>query len=302
MEHHHGPEEAGQEDLGFGLAVTGVILAVEVAGGLLAGSLALLGDAGHVLLDGLALGLSWFAVRQSRRPPNPSRTFGYHRTGILAAAVNSLVLILLSLFLGYRSYLRLLHPAPVAGPVMIGAAAAGLILNLIVASRLHGHSSLNLRSAMWHALGDAGAALGVIVAGILVAVWHLYRADAMMGLLIALIIVVGALRLLAEAVDVLMEGTPAHVDLDRLTEALRSLPGVRNVHDLHVWSITTDWNALSCHLVVDHRSLAESQKLLRELEELLRERFGIQHSTVQIEDDEYHSSTLFCLDCPPEEN
>ena len=301
--HHHHPAQlaaAGLSGLRFGLLLTGVILAVEIAGGLWAGSVALLSDAGHVLLDGFALGLSWFALKQAERPPNPNRTFGYHRTGILAAALNSLILVLLSLLLIYRAILRLQHPAPVAGPIMLIAALLGLGLNLLVAQRLGGHHNLNLRTAMWHSLGDAGAALGVIVASLVIALWHWYQADPIMGLVIAIVIAVGAFRLLAEAINVLMEGTPSHVDVEHLTAAITALPGVLNIHDLHVWTITTDWNALSCHLLVEKETLAESQALLDSLEELLQADFGIQHSTVQLEDHHHHGSTLFCLDCPPE--
>ena len=270
------------------IALTAAILLVEAAGGLVSGSLSLLSDAGHMLTDVLALVLSLMAVRFSALPASPAKSYGYHRLEILTALVNGSLLILVSGVLVYKAVRRFVAPSPIDGLVMIGVALVGLVANLAGLAMLSSrHENLNIRSARMHILGDALSSAGVVATSLVMALTGWYRLDSIVAGAIAIVIAVGALRLVREAVDVLLESTPAGLSLEEVGRAIAGVPGVREVHDLHVWSITTRLPALSGHVRVDAGTHASGDELLSLIQMRLRDRFGIVHTTIQIESSSY---------------
>ena len=268
--------------LAFGLTI-GVLL-IELAGGLLAHSLALLSDAGHVLTDVFALGLAWFAVDQSSRPADRRRSYGYQRVGILAALVNAITLIVIVLAIAYEAVQRLATPEHVQGGIVIAAALVGIAINtfVIVTLRNGGHN-LSLRAALLHVTGDVAASIGVVVSGAVILLTSWLYIDPLLSLAIACLIAFGAWRIVREAVNTLMEGTPREIDLDAVTAEITGARLVEGVHDLHVWALSTDETALSCHVVIDDVSLGDAEHVVRELEGRLCERFAIGHTTIQVE-------------------
>jgi len=257
-----------------------------VVGGWLTGSLALLADAGHMLSDVAALGLSVFAIRIARRPPTPTRTYGHHRTEILAALVNGAMLVAISIFVLIEACRRLAAPPEVNAPVMMAVAGGGLLFNIVGMQLLAAgrEENLNVRGAWLHVATDALGSLQTIVAGGLI--WWLgWRwADPAASIVIALLVIWSSWSLLRDAVAVLMEGAPRHLDVVQVREALTCVPGVVGVHDLHVWTITSGRDALSAHLVVGESS--QRGKTLEQVRGTLADRFGIKHVTVQLEHDE----------------
>lgn len=293
-----------QASLRFAVMVSAAILLAELVGGFVANSLALLSDAGHIFTDVLALSLSWFAVRQAERPATGRMTFGYHRWGILVAVVNALSLVGISGAIFYEAYRRWYEPEPVRGGLMMGVAVLGLAANLIVASRLHKHvgENLSVRSAWWHVWGDALSSVGVISGGVIILLTGYQRVDTIVAMLIGLIIVFGAWRVLREAVAVLLEASPRHLDTRRVIEVINGVPGVKGVHDLHVWSIAPGFNMLSCHLLIDDRRLSECASISEQVRETLGKQFNIGHSTLQLECDNCESGdALYCSLKPAED-
>ncbi len=282
--------------LGFGLALTLLILAFEAAAGVWSHSLALLSDAGHVLTDAAALGLAWFAVAQGERPATARKTFGYHRVGILVALFNAAFLLVVVGWIGWQAVQRLQHPEPVLAPMVIGAAAVALAANLFISRQLATvQRSLNVRAAGLHVVGDLLASAGVLAAGVVIALTGWYAADALVSLAIAALIAVGAWSVVQEAVDILMEATPAGVDAQRLVEAVRRVGGVRELHDLHVWAVTSDVRALSAHLLVEDQMISQADQVQQEVRELLAHEFGIEHATLQLEGNACGPGTTFCV-------
>lgn len=293
--HHHGHHHGHPGDTSAGnrrrLALTLVLAATymlaEAVGGWLTGSLALLADAGHMLSDAAALGLSLFAMWIAQRPPTPRRTWGYHRTEILAALINGATLLALSVWVVIEAVERFRSPSEVDAPVMMAISVGGLVVNLIGLSILSGglsggrDESLNVRGAWLHVLTDALGSVQAIVAGALIWAYGWQWADPLASILISLLVVYSAWHLLRETVGVLMEGTPSHIDLDDVRDTLAGLPGVEGVHDLHVWTITSGMVALSVHLVVEAETA--SRALLGTVRTSLHDQFGIHHATVQIE-------------------
>jgi cobalt-zinc-cadmium efflux system protein len=270
--------------LKLALALTCVVLAIELVGGLVSHSLALLSDAGHVLTDVFALGLAWFAVAQASRPADARRSYGYHRVSILAALVNSVTLIVIVIAIAYEAVRRLSHPEPVQGGVVIVAALAGIAINTFVAFGLRGQShSLNMRSAMLHVVGDIGASVGVVVAGVVILLTGWLYIDPLLSLGIAVLIAFGAWRIVRETVNLLMEGTPAEIDLAAVTKEITGTELVTGMHDLHVWALSSEEVALSCHVVVGDCELREAEHVVRDLEGRLCTKFAIGHTTIQVE-------------------
>jgi len=265
------------------LVLTGAFMLVELAAGFWTGSLALLADAGHMLTDAGALALALFATWIAARPPTPAKTYGYYRAEILAALVNALVLLAVAGGILFEAWRRWESPSAVlAGPMAL-VAAGGLGVNLVCAWLLHrgAAASLNVRAAYLEVLSDALSSLATLVAaGVLLATgWA--GADPLAGVFIALLIVPRTWALLTQAVNVLLEGTPPHLELSEIESAMCAVPGVRRVHDLHVWTLTSGREAMSAHVVVD--DVRESERLLEALHALLHARFGIDHTTVQLE-------------------
>ena len=270
--------------LRWALVLTCVVLAVELAGGLLSHSLALLSDAGHVLTDVFALGLAWFAVAQANRPADKRRSYGYHRVSILAALVNSIVLIGIVIAIGYEALRRLANPEPVQGGIVIIAALLGIAINLYVAFGLRGDShNLNMRAALLHVTGDIGASIGVVLAGAVILLTGWLYIDPLLSIVIAVLIAYGAWRIVRETVNLLMEGTPRDIDLAAVTSEITGTKLITGMHDLHVWALSSDEMALSVHVVVDDCPLGEAEHVVRDLEQRLCDRFSIGHTTIQVE-------------------
>jgi cobalt-zinc-cadmium efflux system protein len=267
----------------------------EAAGGWLTGSLALLADAGHMLADVAAIGLALLAVWFSSRPATPRKTFGYYRLEILAALVNGVALVVISLLIIYEAYHRWANPQPVKSGLMITVAIGGLLVNIICAYILHGHheEDLNVRGAWLHVLGDALGSVGAILAGALMLLYNWYLADPLFSIIISLLIVWSSWKLIRESTNVLLEGTPAHINLRAVEEAILETEGVENVHDLHIWTITAGREALSAHVI--HADAIQPPVLLSELRNKLHERFGVDHLTIQMETPPFEDDTFhFC--------
>ncbi|MFB5189886.1 cation diffusion facilitator family transporter [Alicyclobacillus fastidiosus] len=295
--HHHGilHTHAPTGKMGKAFVLTCAILIVELIGGWFSHSLALMSDAGHVLTDVFAIGLSWFAIRQSVKPADESMTFGYARSGILAALVNGLTLIVITLWILMEAYRRLQHPGHVHSLWMFISASVGLCVNLYLALGMRHEENLNVKSAVLHMLGDAAASAGVIVAGIIISFTHWYIVDPLLSIAIAVLIAFGAWRIVRQTMKILMEGTPQTVDFRAVVDELKALPGIQDVHDVHVWAITSGQNALSCHAVLDgNMTIRDSQQVLRDAEHCLAH-FGIGHVTIQIEDGSHpHENRELC--------
>jgi cobalt-zinc-cadmium efflux system protein len=271
------------------MAVAGGVMLIEIAGSLASNSLALLSDAGHMFTDFLALGLALFAITMANRPASSRVTFGYYRVEILAALANGVLLVLVALWLFYEAFERFVDPPVVTGSIVAGVALVGLAGNILGLYILRGASrqNLNMRGAVMHVLSDALSSAAVVISGAVIAFTGWYRLDPILSTLIGLIIVVGAVRLLKESVDVLLEATPTGIDLDSVVEEMRGIEGVLQVHDLHIWSITSGMTALSGHVVLQAMTLSHSDQVLNTIKEILRKRYGIEHTTIQIESEAY---------------
>jgi cobalt-zinc-cadmium efflux system protein len=269
--------------LAAALVLSALYMVAEAVGGLVTGSLALLADAGHMLSDVGALSLGLFALWFARRPSGPRFTYGYYRTEILAALVQGAVLVAIAVGILLEAVERIGAPRPVDGAPMLVIATGGLAVNLFGLLLLRGtrEESLNLRGAWLHVLTDALGSVGAMAAGACVWLFGWQAADPLASVAIALLVVHSALQLLREAVAVLMEGAPGHLDVDQIRDALCSLACVEAVHDLHVWTITSGVVSLSCHAVKHDGATPEG--VLEEMRSLLRERFGIAHVTIQVE-------------------
>ena len=277
-------DRAGElQALRVGLAVTALLCLAELIGGWLTNSLALISDAAHMFTDVGALALAVFAVRFAARPASQQKTFGYHRAEILAALVNGVVLWVVVFFILWEAWQRFLEPETVRARGMLVVAVFGLVANVVVALRLRAHrdESLNLRGAYLHVVSDLLGSIGAVAAGVVLVTTGWAGADAVASVGIAILILAGSWRLVREAVDVLMEAVPPHVDLERLERALASVPGTCEIHDLHVWSITTGHCALSVHAVVD--GSASDDEILDAMEALCARDFLIDHATIQLE-------------------
>jgi cobalt-zinc-cadmium efflux system protein len=289
--HSHGLERPAAGSAGarhrrsliWALALTTTFLVVEVIGAWISGSLALLADAAHMLTDAGGLALALFAIWFAARPPSAAKTYGYLRAEVLAALVNAVVLLLLAVYILYEAYQRFFAPPEVLSTPMLIVAVVGLVVNLISMRLLAAGSeeSLNLKGAYFEVLADMLGSLGVIASALIIMFTGWTLADPIIGAAIGLFIVPRTWALLKHAVNILLEGTPAGFELTKLDAALRALPGVIDTHDLHVWTITSGIDAMSGHLVIADG--ADHQALLVAARTVLHERFGIDHSTIQIE-------------------
>jgi len=283
--------------MGAAVTLTLVFVLVEAAAGWFAHSLALLSDAGHNLADAAALGLTWYALWIAGKPSHEGMTFGYHRVGIVAALANAVSLVLIGVFIGWEAIARIRQPEIANGPVMIVIAIAGILVNLAIGLWLHKGSKddLNIRSAYLHMLGDAVSAFGVVIAGVLVATTHAPLADPVVSLLIAGLILYSSYGVLVESATVLLEGTPAGMDMPALIAAIKRVGGVIDVHDLHVWMVGPGVVACSCHIVVAEQSVREGQQVLRAVAHDIEHRFQITHTTVQVEVEGCDADDMYCM-------
>ena len=286
--HHHA---ASTRALAWSLGLTFVILIAEGVGGWMSNSLALLADAGHVLTDAGALGLSLFVAWLARQPGTPGKTFGYLRWEILAALINGATLLVISVWIVIEAMVRFKQPEPVAGGLMLGVALLGFLVNGVAVWLLHGvrDGSLNVRGAYLHVLGDMLASGGTVVAAVLIRYSGWLRADPIASLVTTVLIVAGAWTLVRESVDVLLEAAPPHIELDAVRDSVETIPGVESVHDLHVWTVTSGMVAMSAHAIV--RDVANHQAVLERAHDLLQE-MGIHHVTIQLECDEMFDREL----------
>jgi cobalt-zinc-cadmium efflux system protein len=264
------------------LIVTAVFLVVEVVGGVLSNSLALLADAGHMLTDVAALALSLFVAWFSRQPASPAKTYGYLRWEVLAAFLNGATLLLISVWIVWEAALRLRAPEPLGSGLMLAVAVAGLVVNVIAARMLHAHgvSSLNVRAAYLHVLGDLLGSVATVAAAVIIRWTGWLAADPIASILMAVLILRGAWRLVRESVDVLLESSPSYISLGSVRAQLEAIPGVESVHDLHVWTVTSGLVAMSAHAIV--RESDRHQHVLEHVHDAMR-LFGIDHVTVQLE-------------------
>ncbi|HEX2209955.1 MAG TPA: cation diffusion facilitator family transporter, partial [Longimicrobium sp.] len=267
-------------------ALAATYMVAEFVGGWLSNSLALLADAGHMLSDTGALALSLFALWIAQRPATPTRTYGYYRTEILAALANAATLIAISIVIFIEAFKRFHHPEPVMGLTVMWIAAGGLAVNVIGLVVLHGgkDESLNIRGAWLHMLTDALGSVGAILGGVAVWAFGWFWADPAVSVAIAVLVLYSSWHLLRESVGVLLEGTPPHIDLEAVRAGMERVEGVEEVHDLHVWTITSGMEALSAHVVVGERALRrESGEILADLHCMLHDEFHLHHLTIQIE-------------------
>jgi len=269
--------------IAFAIALSVALL--ELIGGVLSNSLALLSDAAHVFIDALSLGIALFAIKIAAKPHTPSLTYGYHRVEILAAFVNGATLIGVSVFIFYEAYRRFLEPPQVSSDLMIIFASIGLIANLVMVKILakHSNESLNVRGAFLHVIGDTLASVGVIAGGVAIAFTSLNIIDLLVGVFIGAIILRSAIKICKDCTRIFLEGTPKEVDIMEVKSEIEGVEGVKEVHDLHVWTITSGMDALSGHIVVKDQMLSQSQVILSRLNDMLKEKFGLYHSTLQLE-------------------
>lgn len=275
------------------LGLTAVYMFAEAVGGWLTNSLALLADAGHMLTDVAALSLTLAAIWFGSRPATAKKTFGYYRLEILAAFINGIALCLISVFVIYEAFERFYAPPEIKGMQMTLIALGGLCVNLIAAFLLHSDHKhdLNMRGAWLHVVGDALGSVAAISAGVLIIAFGWVWADAVCSFLISLIIIFGAWRLIKESVNVLLEGTPAHINLKAVEETIRNIKDVADVHDLHVWTITSGMDALSVHVI--HAENVLPKELLQTIRRKLHDEFGIDHLTIQMETLEFEEHDCF---------
>jgi cobalt-zinc-cadmium efflux system protein len=288
--------QATTRRMALALGITLIFVFIEAGAGIIANSLALLTDAAHNLTDVITLALSWYAIRLTLRPANSGKTFGYHRAGILIALFNSTTLVLIALGIFYEAYQRLLNPPQVEAGLMTVVAALAFVVNLGTALLVKPGSDLDLnqRSAFIHLAGDALATLGALIAGVLIMLTGWMILDPLVSVFIGLLIVWNAWLIIRESVEILLEGTPRDIDVEVLVKDIRQVPGVRGVHDLHVWSITQNMRALSAHVLVNDEPISIAAEVQRGINALLQQRYNIAHATLQLECVGCEPDTLYC--------
>lgn len=283
MDHQHDVRAQNRRVLAVVLGLTAAFTVVEVVGGIATGSLALLADAAHMLSDNFALGLALFAVWLAGRPSTPERTFGYQRAEILAALANGVILVALAIWIFVEAWQRFSSPPDVLAGWVAVVAVLGLGVNLVAAFLLHrhGHDTLNTRAALRHVLADALGSVGVLVSALVILVTGWEYADPVAGVVIGLLVLASSWTVLRDSVHILLEGAPKGIDAAALGRRLAEMPGVVDVHDLHVWTITSGFHALAAHVLVDRGDDCHARR--RELEEVLLREYGIQHTTLQVD-------------------
>ncbi len=271
--------------LRWSLLATSTFVLIEVVAGFRAHSLALISDAGHNFTDALALGLAWLGFYLQSKPADESKTFGYHRAGVLSAFVNALTLVVLSAWILYESVLRLGNPQAVNETVMIAVASLGLLMNggIMLALKSASRGDVNIRGAFIHMLGDALGSIAIIAGALAIRYTGWRQVDPILSILIALLIVWTAWDIIRESLNILLEGLPRGIQLGDVTKAMEATPGVLDVHDLHIWSLGSSAHALSCHVRIEDVPPSASDVILRRLNGVLEEKFHIAHTTVQFE-------------------
>ena len=283
--HSHAHGHASARVLGWSFAATSVFVAIELLSGLRAHSLALISDGFHNATDALSLLIAWFAVYLQAKPADESRTFGYHRAGVLAAFVNAIGLVLLSGWVIYESAIRFVHPTGVDQNVMMAVAAGGVVLNggIMLGLRQSGSNDINIRSAFLHMLGDLLGVVAIMIGAMIIRYTGFTRIDPILSVLIAVLIIWTAWDITRESLNILLEGLPRGLELKQVVTAIRDVEGVLDVHDLHIWSIGSSAHALSCHVLIADMPPSKSDHILHRVKDVLADRFHVHHTTVQFE-------------------
>ncbi len=279
------PSRNAEQRLWIALAISSVIVVIEFTGGYLGKSLALLSDSGHVLTDVLAISVSILTLRLGRLQHTARRTFGYHRAEIFAALINGSTLIAVALLIIYEAFLRLQQPTQVQGPLVLSLASLGLVGNLTTTGLLArtGKTSLNVRGVFLHAVGDTVSSIAVIISSVVVVFAGYSGLDPIAAVLIGILIMRSAYGLVRESTNILLEATPRHLELESIAKAIRSVEGVKGVHDLHVWTITSGLYALSGHVTLDSDRISQGSIIIEKVAAKLKGSFGIEHVTLQME-------------------
>jgi len=282
--------------LTLSLILTAAFVVIEVIAGVFGNSLALLTDAAHNFTDVIALGLSWYALHLATKPAHAGKTFGYHRVGILVALINSTTLILIAFGIFFEAYHRFLTPPEVDSTLLIVVGAVAFIINLVTALMVKegSENDLNLRSAFLHLMGDVMSTLGAVIAGIIIAFTNWNWLDPFVSVLIGVFILYNAWSILKQTIHILLESTPENINMDSMVTELRSVNGVLDVHDLHVWSISENLRMLSAHVVIDNVSIGEGVSIQHNINELLAHNYNIQHATLQMECEGCGNGLLYC--------
>lgn len=282
--------------LKLAIFITGSIFLAEIIGGIYTNSLALLADAGHMLTDLAALILSFVAFKIGERKANTKKTFGYKRFEIVIAFVNGLILWALSIYISYEAVLRLFQPEEIKGGVMLVIAIFGLIANLVSAYLLfsHSHDNLNIRGAFLHVVGDALGSIGAILAGIFIITFGWYIVDPVVSILISVLIIISSWNLVRDSLNILLEGAPKNIDQHQIGERLKNIKKVRNIHDIHIWTITSGVHNLSCHMTIEN--FENASEILSQSKKILETEFNISHMTIQLEPVGFDD----CFDCGSE--
>lgn len=294
-DHVESTETIGRK-LRIGIFLNLGIVIVQVIGGILTNSLGLLSDAGHNFTDLGALVLSLYAVGQALKPASQRKTFGYHRAGVIAALANSAALILITVAIFWEAYKRVLDPQPIEGSLTFWIASIGLVANVGTAWILHSSSkdNINVRSAFLHMVGDALVSLGVMITAVIIVFTGFYLADPLISIIIGLVIAYGAWQIADESIHILLEGTPHGISVDEVLKAIHEVKGVLDIHDLHIWTIGSNVNALSCHVLVKDMTLGQSAGLLNEINSILVHDFSISHTAIQMESSFCAENYLYC--------
>lgn len=267
------------------LAIASAVTVLELFGSILSNSIALLSDAGHVFADVMAISLSLFAIGLAAKQHTRQLTYGYHRAEVLAALANGIMLAVIAALVVKEAYTRLINPPSIDTTVLLGVASIGLIANIVMALLLKEarKTSINVKAAYLHVFYDAVSSIGVIVGGTIAIVTQYYAIDPIIAFIIAGLIAKGAIRILRESIHILLEGVPSSVDLKKITVEIKSVDGVLDIHDLHVWTISSGMNALSGHVIVKDQMVSESARIIDEIDKILRVKFNVSHTTIQIE-------------------
>ncbi|MDA8157592.1 MAG: cation diffusion facilitator family transporter [Deltaproteobacteria bacterium] len=309
MEHHshthdrplnlNGESFKTEKSLKFAFLLTLIILIIEFSGAVISKSMALYSESGHVLVDASSLLLAWFAQIQVRKSPSEKNTYGYHRIGILAALLNSLLLLILSLILIYESYLRLVHPEKINSGIMIIFPLISLFINAVIGIKIHKgiEHNLNLKSSFFHILGDSLVSISIIAGGLIIYFTGINYIDPVIGLIISPLIAVGAFSVINETINILLEGVPKEIDFTEVKDEILKTPGVKNVHDLHIWSMSKSFKLLSAHILVEETAVKSSDIccIINNIQDTLAEKFNINHVVIQPELAVCSAAEGFCI-------
>jgi cobalt-zinc-cadmium efflux system protein len=285
-EYNHQPGDVKGNRLLVVTILNFIIFLAEIAGGLISNSLSLITDALHNLSDGLAIFIAWIANKIGKRPSNSKRTFGYKRIEILAAFLNALILIAVSLYLFYEAILRILAPEPVKGLIMLIVALIGLLANFTAVLLLHGDAkkNINVKAAYLHLFGDTLSSVAVIIGGILIYFFGFYWVDPIITIVIGIYIIKETWTILKQTIDILMQGSPAGINLDLIRQDLEQIPGIENIHHVHIWNLDDQSVHFECHVaLIENSRISETDSIYYRIEEVLKEKHHISHLTIQFE-------------------